>query len=210
MLLGLASLALAIGCTSPESYELREGLEVGIFRLVEVQGRSLDSISVRFECSTGRPVRVTFDPGTLFTPTTDGTSAMVILSHEVVLNYRNCLPGAVLRAAAVGMNGMRTPNRNDQFTLAPYNASEEVTRLVALEAILQASSRVQQYAVWTVTQNPTSQYRYTRIGQGSIGAPVTVTSGPSDGELLQVRALLENAGFDPENYFVLRRISHSP
>jgi hypothetical protein len=59
------------------------------------------------------------------------------------------------------------------------------------------SFRVQQFAIWTITDNPT------RKGYVGLGTFVS-GSGPSDAEMAKIKALFTAAGIDQKKYQALR------
>jgi hypothetical protein len=56
--------------------------------------------------------------------------------------------------------------------------------------------RVRQFAIWTITDNPT---RTGYVGLGSFG----IGSGPRDEEIAVIRQLFVKAGLDPTAYLAL-------
>jgi hypothetical protein len=75
-------------------------------------------------------------------------------------------------------------------------ASEDLKRLLSLPNFLERTFGVQQFAIWTITDNPT---RGGYVGLGCFG----VGSGPSDEEMQGIGALFEQAGIPTDRYQAL-------
>ncbi|HEY7598944.1 MAG TPA: hypothetical protein VH741_03375, partial [Candidatus Limnocylindrales bacterium] len=89
------------------------------------------------------------------------------------------------------------PSDSDVFSLRPSTASGELRRLLNTRDFSEATFRVQQFAIWTITNNPR------RGGYVALGS-ILNAAGPTDGELTAIRDLFEAAGLDTRDYRALR------
>jgi hypothetical protein len=71
--------------------------------------------------------------------------------------------------------------------------------LLAVPTFGEQPFRVDQFAIWTVIENP-RRHDYVHLGT----AFEIIGSGPSDEELGTIRDLFEEAGIDPADYRALR------
>src|SRR3990170_7702427 len=99
----------------------------------------------------------------------------------------------VRRRPAAGRSRGRTGSCGDAFTISTGAASARLLRLLAVPDFADASFRGQQFAVWTITDNPA---RTGYVGLGSFG----VGSGPSNDEMAEIKALFKKAGLDVTDY----------
>ena len=81
--------------------------------------------------------------------------------------------------------------------ISTTRSTANLRALVNAPSFAEADFRVQQFAVWTLTDNPT---RTGYVGIGSLG----VGSGPDADELAEIKALFKEAGIDPSKYRALR------
>lgn len=84
----------------------------------------------------------------------------------------------------------------DTFTVREKPAGGDLARLVASEVFRVADFRVQQFAVWTITNDPTRS-GYVRLATFGVG------TGPSNAELREIKAMFRDAGIDPGDYRAL-------
>ena len=88
------------------------------------------------------------------------------------------------------------PEESDNFTVSTAPVPEDLIKLLNLPGFLEEPFRVQQFAIWTITDNPP---RGGYVGLGYFG----VGSGPSDEEMQSIRALFQQAGIPTERYQAL-------
>ncbi len=89
------------------------------------------------------------------------------------------------------------PEESDGFTIRGAPVPEDLIKLLSLPGFLDETFRVQQFAIWTITDNPG---RGEYVGLGYFGAG----SGPSDEEMQRIRALFNQAGIPIERYRALQ------
>ena len=86
-----------------------------------------------------------------------------------------------------------TPSGDDLLILRNVSLPGDLAKLLSAPEFLRQPYRVQQFAIWTITDDP-ARKGYTGIGSFGFG------SGPSDEELGHIKALFEEAGIDPGDY----------
>jgi len=168
-------------------------------KLIEakVSGNGLQRADVSVKSLTAESLDVRVMPGTLLAPGSKSVQTMVVRSVRTLeLDGVGDTAKASLDVACASMH-LGTPGTSDAFTIrAPQ--SGDLVRLVELPAYLKESFRVQQFAVWTITDNPTVKGF---VGLGSFGTG----SGPSADELAKIKALFVSAGINPAKYQALPR-----
>ncbi len=155
-------------------------------------GRGLQSLELELTLEVVQPVRVTVEAGTIFRPSAAGTQAMVLTQTRTVrLDLDHPELELSLDAACSEMDD-DTPGWEDTFTLQTPPTGD-LAKLIHTQAFGDSGFRVQQFAVWTITDNPS---RHGYVGLGSFG----FGSGPSDEEMAEIRALFRQAGIPLAKY----------
>jgi len=135
-----------------------------------------------------RPLLVTVAVGTMLEPSRSAAQTMVVtIETEIYLDPRE----SGSRDIPVACARMRKdqPGDGDRFTISGEPATGDLLRLLRASEFAVAGARVQQFAVWTITNDP-GRNGYT--GLTSTFDPLG--SGPSDEDFAAIRALLETAG----------------
>jgi hypothetical protein len=89
------------------------------------------------------------------------------------------------------------PDENDTFTISIVPAPEDLIKLLNLPDFHNETFRVQQFAIWTITDNPPRD-GYVGLGYFGFG------SGPNDEEMQKIQALFEKAGIPTGKYQALQ------
>ena len=92
---------------------------------------------------------------------------------------------------------LHIPDEEDGFTISREPVADDLLKLLNLPAFQEAYSFVQQFAIWTITDNPPRD-GYRGLGYFGVGYP------PDEEEMAEIRALFEEAGIPTENYQALR------
>jgi hypothetical protein len=100
-----------------------------------------------------------------------------------------------LSAACASME-LDAPGESDSFTVSTAPVPTDLIKLLNLAPFLDEPFRVQQFAIWTITDNPP---RGGYVGLGYFG----VGTGPSDEEMERIRTLFQQAGISTEPYQAL-------
>jgi hypothetical protein len=179
---------------TPMVVGLREALADGLVEM-EATGLNLQELQIELASNVELSLEVTIEAGTLFVPGASGTQNMVVLTDTYLQIEPELSVEWDLDVACASMN-KDTPGRDDRFQLSEKPAKADLRRLVDLDAFATADFRVQQFAVWTITNNP-SRNGYVGLGIGGAG------SGPTNAEIRQIRALFAEAGIDASQYRAL-------
>jgi hypothetical protein len=165
-------------------YTLSQVLSEGTVK-VYAEGQGLTWLHIELSSTQDKTVTVGIPAGTLFTPEDSDVQRMIILGaapHVFVLKQKDRKYGANLPAACVDMH-KKVPQTNKRFgyfdagkvgeTSQNFDSSEKTKKqkdnspassehlrmLITSPAFQNASRTIQQYAIWTITDNPQrSQY----------------------------------------------------
>ncbi|MFO0964259.1 MAG: hypothetical protein U0793_01550 [Gemmataceae bacterium] len=160
-------------------------------------GNGLETIKVSLDSTTDLPLEVTIGPGVLFQAGSDRTQNMVTREEKkVALRGRGHTETVVIEAACVNMH-KDMPSPSKTFALGKTPAADNLKKLVSYPAFRKQRFRVQQFAIWTITDNPATRERYMGLG------PFIATL-PSDDEMRAIRALFLEAGIPTAEYGALR------
>ena len=176
--------------------ELAEAEETGLLE-ADILGKDLDWIDLVLESLAPDPLEVTIPLGTLFEAQASGTQDMVVIEESsVFLEMEGSREPVVLRVACANMS-LGIPDEEDQFIISRSTVPDDLLKLLNLPAFQEAGGFVQQFAIWTITDNPPRD-GYRGLGYFGVGYP------PDEEDLEAIRALFEEAGIARENYQALR------
>jgi len=176
--------------------DLAEAEQKGLVQ-ADITGRDLDWIDLVLESLTPDPLEVTIPIGTLFEAQSSRTQNMVVIQATTVfLEARGSVEAVVVQVACASMQ-LHIPDEEDQFTISREPVPDDLLKLLNLAEFQDVGSFVQQFAVWTITDNPPRD-GYRGLGYFGVGYP------PDEEEMAEIRALFEEAGIPTENYQALR------
>jgi len=177
--------------------DLREAIELGLLT-TEVRGMSLERIEVEFEVSAELEdsIEVSITPGTMFLAPSPDLQTMVVREEMIVFLTPKRELSVKLDVACANMT-LKAPAGGETYIVQIEPPAEELRKLLGLPEFQDSSFRLQQFAIWTITDNPASG-RYIGLGVGDQGSP------PSRDELAQIRQWFEQAGIEVANYSGLR------
>lgn len=159
---------------------------------IEITGDDLVNASAVFTSKADAPLAITLEAGTqLLSDKANVTN----LALRQTIRF-GLLPGEKreLHLPVVSLNmKQNSPSIVDDFTVSAKAVKPELLQLLALPEFRFAPLRVQQYAVWVITDNPTVNGF---VETGMFGRE----TAPTSDELAEVRRLLEAAGLDPAKY----------
>ncbi len=182
--------------STPMAVELGEAEARGLVQ-VDVSGDGLTRIQIALESISTDPLEVTIIPGTIFEAQSAGTQNMVVRERRVaLLSSRGSREILTVLAACANMR-LGVPDEKDKLTIRRTPTSEDLIKLLNLPDFHKEIFRVQQFAIWTITDNPS---RNTYVGIGAFG----VGSGPNEEEIGRMRSLFEKAGIPIDKYQALR------
>lgn len=174
--------------------ELPDAVEAGLVDM-RAEGRDLQALDLSLESRSDDELEVTVPAGLVFTPGSASTQSMVVITEAVI----DISPGDTVDWAldvACGAMHLDQPGGTDEFTISA-GGNEELRALVTAPGWGEADFRVRQFAIWTITDDPTAS-GYVALGVAGVG------SGPDDEELAEIEVLFVAAGLDPSAYRALR------
>jgi hypothetical protein len=164
---------------------------------VKGTGHGLQLLDLTLTSKSDAPLVVVINQGTVFDPAAERTQSMVVIGRRMV----DLEPGASvpvqLDVACADMK-KDTPDRNDRFRLRTGSVPRDLIRLARLAEFGEQPFRTQQFAVWTITDDPA------RSGYVGLGTPGGSTSGPKLAELKVIADLFRAAEIDPNDYRALK------
>jgi hypothetical protein len=190
--------ASAGGSPSPSALQvdLVTAVKQGLV-LVQATGDGIQSMQLSLSLKVSYVIDVTVAPGTIFGATSSGVQSMVATSPaDQVLNPGDTGVSLTVSVACTNMH-LSAPTSSDTFGVRT-SQSRDLRKLVNLADFQQADPRVQQFAIWTITDNP-ARYDFVQLCTGS-----STCSGPTDDEINQIRQLFKKAGIATSNYAALQ------
>jgi hypothetical protein len=164
---------------------------------VQATGDGIQSLQLSLSSKTSDDIDVTVAPGMIFEPASADVQSMVATSAtDVVLNPGDRGVSLTVDVACTKMH-LSAPTSSNTFSVRS-SQSRQLRLLVSLADFQQASPRVQQFAVWTITDNP-GRYDFTELCADSANC-----SGPTGDEINQIRQLFKEAGIKTSNYAALQ------
>jgi hypothetical protein len=164
---------------------------------ITLRGESLQGLELTIESKIDTSIRVVVNPATMFIPGACGTQSMVVIEKEVVTLEAEETVEVELEVACAEMHD-ETPTSDDAFRLASKRAPSDLVKLLKLPAFGDEAFRIQQFAIWTITDNPTrTGYVGLSSSDGSGGEPTTA-------ELERIAGLFAEAGIPAGHYRALR------
>ena len=177
--------------------ELIEAEGKGLIDVSAYGAGSLEWVNLNITSRSDAPLKVTILPGTIFEPQSASVQSMVVRKERVVVVE----PGATTESkrVAVACANMRRdmPGESDNLTLGISRASPDLVALLNLPDFHKEPFRIQQFAIWTITDNPECD-QYVGVGLYGMGA------SPDDDEMTKIRVTFEKAGISIDKYRALR------
>jgi hypothetical protein len=182
--------------TAPaRAVELRKAVAAGEVAFAAT-GAGLERLELSITSKAKEPIRVVVNPGTVFDAKRSATQAMVVTAKEVVPLEPGATEEVTLEVACSEM-AKDQPGSDDTFRLVKRALPKDLVRLLALPDFPDQGFRIQQFAIWTILDDP-APGRFVRLGTLGVG------SGPSDDEIAAIRDLFSAAGIDPKGYRATR------
>jgi hypothetical protein len=176
-----------------------ELIEAKISGLVTVNAcgiGSLERIKLSITSQSDNTLQIAILPGMIFESRSAGIQSMVVISKKLILlDPFETLESIKIDAACYNME-LDMPGESDALILSMSPAGGDLMKLFNLPDFYEASYRVQQFAIWTITDNP-GRGGYVGIGFFGMG------TGPSDGEIEKIRTLFIDAGIETDKYKAL-------
>lgn len=194
-----------------------------LIKVLSLGTSSLDLIEISLESKTSEPLLITILPGTIFDPAPTPPEQATPIAHasmvvrekkEIPLKPREKATPVLVSAASIIMHA-REPAGSDALTTRKTPTPEEIMKLLNLSDFVNETFRIQQFAIWTLTNNPRRDAYYRiwqddqgrfRIWEKTLETPPAGWAGspPSSREIETIRVLFRKAGIPTDNYQALR------
>lgn len=176
---------------TPRRLELSVALKAGEIS-IEVRGDGLELLELTISSEVDEELEIVVRPATRFAPAAAGTQTMVVIEEATFVLEPKLEIDVELEVACAEMNDA-TPTADDSFGLMTKPPPEDLVRLLTLPSFAAETFRVKQFAIWTITDNP-SRSRF--VGLRSPDA----SGGPTNAEIGRIRALFKEAGILLDRY----------
>jgi hypothetical protein len=173
--------------------DLNEAVEKG-WLSATISGIGLSQIEVRLQSLVDTDLELSIPPGTIFESRSPDVQNMVLRRGTLVVLKPRAEISLDLEVSCANMD-LEEPTSSNQFSISREGASADLLRLLSWQDYPFESLRVQQFAVWTITDNP-ERAGYARLSNLDGGEG----SGPDEGELEAIYTLFRQAGIDPSQY----------
>ncbi len=198
-----------------ERMDLLEAIRKG--RIVATaSGEGLQSAAIHFELKFDCVLAVDIAPTTFLGSKSSNVQNMVVLESATVWLWPDMRKQSISVAVACANMPRDAPEGSDELVVQPLPSKgtvhwADLRKLITCPEFAAEEGVDQQFAVWTITENPASPGAYTAI-QVSSTAPGGYSLPPSSRgpDLEAILALLKKAGIDPMRYAVFRDSSAEP
>ena len=168
----------------------------------KASGSGLEWIKILLKSLSDSSLKIEIQAGTIFDARSSGTQSMVVRKgKEVYLDPGESLLVEVLAACMDMM--LDVPSEDDSFVIRKTSASSDLIKLLKLPEFSKKPFRVQQFAIWTITDNPSTTLDFVGIVEFGYNG----WGGPTHDELCTIRAMFEKAGISIEKYPVLKSLT---
>lgn len=174
---------------------LRDAINKGWVIATITGTESYLTIDISLKSQVGFILELSIEPGTLFEAQSEDVQNMVARSGTVVVLKPDTEVFFELEAACVNME-LETPSESDTFLVSQGAISSDLMTLLDLPEFRFESLRVQQYGVWTITENPA------RCGYYELEDLFDVFGGPTNDEVERILGLFQGVGIDISQYQV--------
>jgi hypothetical protein len=157
--------------------------------LASVNGKGLEQLNLKLKSQAKNNLEIDIPAGTMFESLMGGVQNMIVRRGALAVLKPGSELLLPLEVACANMEKSQ-PASGDMFKVGKSPVSADLLKLLNLSDFHFASNRVQQFAVWTLTDNPPVGYFVgisTNSGQ---------TGGPSAAEITEMRRLFTAAGID--------------
>jgi hypothetical protein len=174
------------------SVTLQEAVEEGLV-VATITGSGLSQIRVSLKPKVEVNYEVVIEPGTLFISGTEGVQNMVVRQQQIVYLKPEMEVGFELEVSCANMS-LKEPSYSDVFSISSEPVNADLLRLLQSEGFSALDLSVQQFAIWTITDDPYDTYSYTGINRGNS------TDHMNDKWVEVLRDQFTQAGIDPVQY----------
>lgn len=180
--------------TLPLAVELPDAVGRGLVS-VESTGAGLEYVLLTVTSTTEQSLALSIAPGTVFASGSRSVQSMVARRGEELFLDPGEQVTVDVPAACINMH-LATPEASNSFTVRAGSPGD-LTTLVTSAQFAEVDFVLQQFAIWTITDNP-GRNGYVGIGTGGDGSP------PTADDLRAIRDLFTTVGVPPARYRALR------
>ncbi len=180
---------------APRKIDLQKAIELGLLQ-AGVRGMSLESIEVEISLEVDETIELSILPGTTFLAPSPDLQTMVVRREVFIFLEKKDEVSLEVSVACANMR-LEAPNGGETYIVSIEPPAEELRKLLTLPEFQDGSFRLQQFAIWTITDNP-GRNQYVGLGTGGHGSP------PSSAELQTIADWFETAGIPRGDYNALR------
>jgi len=178
--------------------ELMEGQSEG---LIEVSARgtgTIEFIKLDITSQSDDRLNITILPGTIFEPLSASVQSMVATTEKSLplLQPHETTGSFAIHTVSANMK-LDIPGEDDNLTLSMTPAGGEFMELLNSASFQDEPSRIRQFALWTITDNPK---RNEYAGIDYYGTKTT----PNDEQIERIRSLFDEVGIPTEEYQALQ------
>jgi len=181
-----------------ELVDLIEAKRRGLAEVAASGVGSLDRILLTLTSNSAKVLRVAILPGTIFNSQSASIQSMLVLTETPVFLIPHERSESIKVDAACGNMRLDLPGKSDTLALSLSPASGDLMKLLSLPDFQEETTRVRQFAIWTITDNP-GRHDYMGIVTGF----QIFGTGPSDEEIGKIRVLFEKSGIPTNKYEAL-------
>jgi hypothetical protein len=161
--------------------------------VASITGNGLSKIDVKLQPKIEFTLELSIKPGTIFEAKTGGVQNMVVRKGTVVVLKPGVEVSLELEVSCANME-LEEPSELHTFGVKQNTDPNDLMKLLALDEFTLESQRIQQFAIWTITDNPR------RDGYTGISSDFSVSDKPTDTELRQIEELFKKAEIDTSKY----------
>jgi hypothetical protein len=181
---------------APIVVKIGEAVAKGLVQ-ADIYGRGLERVDIELRLISADPLVVVIPSGTIFQAQSPDLQNMIVRKKSALwLKSRDEAESLSVLAACANME-RDVPGSKDMLSVSDMLAAEDLVALLDSPKFHRETFRVQQFAIWTITDNP-RRYDYVRLGTFGFG------TGPSDEEIERIRALFKSAGISIDKYRALQ------
>jgi hypothetical protein len=163
-----------------------------------VDGDGLQYIDLQLRSLADLPLIIEIGAGLMLDPQRNATQSMVVIA-DTEIDLAAMDDGSWDVPVACAEMRRDQPGESDTFDIRTSRASGDLARLLNEPEFGDHQFRVQQFAVWTITNDPLRR-NYTPLGS----TLSVFGTGPTDDEFNAIRDLLEAADIEPSDYRAFR------
>lgn len=176
--------------------ELRDAMDAGLVTATGT-GDGLERLSLQITSKSDEDLSLEIEAGTVLAPKASSTQNMVVTSDFFVDLAAGANETVSLEVACAQMRDDQ-PTADDGFKVQMLDPKSDLLKLLRLERFGDEDFRVRQFAIWTITDNPS------RDGYQGLGTVFDIYgSGPSDDEMARIRSLFKDAKIPAGHYRAL-------